>query len=97
MDAKTINRRPGLRAAIDGKCKDCIYDPLDTGTWREQVGRCTCLGCPLWPIRPMPRYGRTKQARPGTNAIGRADPSKPDGDAVKAARTVNSGYPGGAA
>lgn len=43
-----------LRAAVNAKCKDCIYDPLAGGTWRAQVAACTCKGCPLWPHRPMP-------------------------------------------
>ena len=47
-----------LRAAIDAKCKDCIYDPLcGGGTWREQVAQCSSVDCPLWPYRPMPRSG----------------------------------------
>ena len=44
----------GLRGKIDAKCVECIYDPLDTGTWREQVARCTSKCCPLLPVRPMP-------------------------------------------
>ena len=47
-----------LRAAINGKCKDCIYDPCrGGGTWREQVAQCSAATCPLWPIRPLPRSG----------------------------------------
>ena len=43
-----------LRAAINAKCKDCIYDPKSgLGTWRQQVEGCTCRNCPLWPVRPM--------------------------------------------
>ena len=49
----TIGKKVSLRAAINAKCKDCIYDPLSgLGTWRQQVEGCTCLDCPLWPIRP---------------------------------------------
>jgi hypothetical protein len=49
---KTI-KTVSLRKAINEKCKDCIYDNLDTGTWRQQVERCTCVtSCPLWPVRP---------------------------------------------
>jgi hypothetical protein len=47
-------KRMGLRAAINAKCKDCIYDPLSgLGTWRQQVEGCTCLNCPLWLVRPV--------------------------------------------
>jgi hypothetical protein len=47
-----------LRAAIDAKCKDCIYDPkCGGGTWREQVAQCTAITCPLWPVRTEPTSG----------------------------------------
>lgn len=43
-----------LRAAINGKCKDCIYDPKSgLGNWRQQVAACTITTCTLWPVRPM--------------------------------------------
>lgn len=41
-----------LRKAINDKCKDCIYDPKAGGTWRQQVEECTCIRCPLYPVRP---------------------------------------------
>jgi len=42
-----------LRAAINAKCKECIYDPIGgTGNWRQQVGACTARSCPLWAVRP---------------------------------------------
>lgn len=41
-----------LRGAINDKCKDCIYDPLAGGTWRQQVEDCTCTDCPLYDVRP---------------------------------------------
>ena len=44
-----------LRAAIDAKCKSCIYDPLAGGTWREQVQGCSSADCPLHPFRPISR------------------------------------------
>lgn len=47
-----------LRAAINAKCKDCIYDPLcGGGTWREQVAQCSAIACPLWTVRPAPSSG----------------------------------------
>lgn len=43
-----------LRAAINAKCKDCIYDPLSgLGNWRQQVTACTIKTCSLWPVRPL--------------------------------------------
>jgi hypothetical protein len=43
-----------LRAAINGKCRDCIYDPKAGGTWLAQVACCSAVSCPLWPVRPAP-------------------------------------------
>ena len=48
--------RPSLRAAIDAKCRDCIYDKLEPGGWRQQVEACTAsVSCALWPLRPRSR------------------------------------------
>jgi hypothetical protein len=47
----------GLRAAIDAKCRDCIYDDEAPGTWREQVAQCSSIRCALWPDRPAPSGG----------------------------------------
>ena len=41
-----------LRAAINAKCKDCIYDKMGAGTWRQQVESCTVTLCPLYNVRP---------------------------------------------
>ena len=51
MSAAPFSRK----AAIDAKCKDCTYDPLEVGGWRQQVAACTCTDCPLYAFRPMPR------------------------------------------
>ena len=40
--------------AIDAKCKECIYDPEEDGTWRQQVKACAIDTCALHPYRPMP-------------------------------------------
>ena len=40
--------------AINANCKDCMYDPLAAGTWRQQVALCSVCTCPLRPYRPMP-------------------------------------------
>ena len=43
-----------LRAAINAKCKECIYDPIGgRGNWRQQVEACTSYRCPLYPVRPV--------------------------------------------
>lgn len=44
-------KKPGYRGKLDAKCIDCIYDPLDVGTWRKQVACCTVYRCPLHPVR----------------------------------------------
>jgi hypothetical protein len=41
-----------MRAAINAKCKDCIYDDCAPGNWRQQVAACTISTCSLWPYRP---------------------------------------------
>jgi hypothetical protein len=41
--------------AIEAKCKECIYDPLDDGTWRQQVEGCDLVDCSLWEYRPKSR------------------------------------------
>jgi len=41
--------------AINAKCRDCIYDPMSSGTWREQVACCISANCALHAFRPMPR------------------------------------------
>lgn len=43
-----------MRDAINAKCRECIYDPLSRGTWREQVKECSSSSCPLYPLRPLP-------------------------------------------
>ena len=49
-----LSSKAGLRGKIDAKCVECIYDPYDKGTWRQQVARCTSYTCPLRPVRPKP-------------------------------------------
>ena len=40
-------------SAINDKCRDCIYDPLAGGTWRQQTEACRSKSCALWPYRPV--------------------------------------------
>ena len=46
--------------AINEKCKDCIYDPANGGTWLKQVELCTFLDCSLYPYRPIPKASKPK-------------------------------------
>jgi hypothetical protein len=47
-----------MRAAINAKCKDCIYDKCAPGNWRQQVEACTISTCSLWVYRPKSSSGR---------------------------------------
>jgi hypothetical protein len=49
--------------AIDAKCKECIFDPLDEGTWRQQVKACDMESCALHPYRPMPYKPRRQSVQ----------------------------------
>ncbi len=42
-----------MRKAIDEKCRDCNYDNLDAGSWREQIEKCIDTACSLHPLRPI--------------------------------------------
>lgn len=52
-------------AAINANCKDCLYDPCEPGTWREQIEACTAYGsgghskCALYDFRPRPTTRKT--------------------------------------
>jgi hypothetical protein len=78
-----------LRAAINAKCKDCIYDDLCPGTWLKQVEECTLTDCPLWSVRPKTAAGRgPKQARPP--GLARYLEAKQTADGVVDALTAES-------
>jgi hypothetical protein len=59
-----MTARLSMRDAINAKCKDCIYDPVSRGTWREQVRECTSATCPLFPLRPLPIGARKAEDLP---------------------------------
>lgn len=44
--------KAGKTGKIAAKCIECVYDPTEAGTWRKQVENCTCIRCPLHPVRP---------------------------------------------
>lgn len=59
-----------LRKAINGKCAECIYDPLyrDPVTGKgasktQQIEDCTATDCPLYAVRPLTAAGRRKRAQ----------------------------------
>jgi hypothetical protein len=74
--ARKLNPRPGWRKAIDAKCKDCGYDPFDVGAWREQVERCTCTDCPLFPLRPRSFAAGASSSEGNPNAKGNPSDSQ---------------------
>lgn len=45
---------PSRNAAISAKCRECAYDEIAPGTWRQQVAACPATSCPLWRFRPLP-------------------------------------------
>ncbi len=49
-----MSKRNSLRARINLHCKNCIFDPYQTGTWRVQVKECTSPNCALFLVRPRP-------------------------------------------
>lgn len=51
----TTTNRISLRQSVNRKCRECIYDPLSRGAWREQVAACISAHCALHPVRPLPR------------------------------------------
>ena len=59
-----------LRAIINAKCKECIYDPLAQGTWRKQVEECTSRSCKLYPERPVQIRNSSKKGKSSTIKVG---------------------------
>ncbi len=41
---------------IELHCKDCGYDSLNPGTWREQIAACPATNCNLHSVRAVPRH-----------------------------------------
>lgn len=46
-----------LRKAINAKCRQCTYDPLDLGTAAQQIAVCIDSACPLHSVRPITTKG----------------------------------------
>jgi len=49
------------KQAINGFCKECIYDDKSEGTWRQQVEGCTAINCPLFSWRPITMSTKREQ------------------------------------
>lgn len=41
-----------LRKSINLNCKNCTFDNLAAGTWRQQVTLCSVISCALYDVRP---------------------------------------------
>lgn len=52
----TTTNRPSLRKAVNAQCRECLYDPVQRGAWREQIAACASANCSLHPVRPVPRH-----------------------------------------
>jgi hypothetical protein len=48
--------------AINAKCKECIYDEHNGGTWKEQTEACTVSSCPLYDLRPVSLATKKKRS-----------------------------------
>ena len=59
---KLAPKRPSMRRAIDATCKDCIFDPVGRGNWRQQVEACTTPSCSLFELRPVSRPQGAKES-----------------------------------
>ena len=42
-----------LRKCINEKCRDCIYDSIVPGTWRQQTTLCPAINCSFHEVRPV--------------------------------------------
>jgi len=41
-----------LRAAINDKCRECVFDRHGPDPWRQQAEAYTAISCPLYSVRP---------------------------------------------
>ena len=53
-------KKISAQKAIRNHCKGCIYDPLEKGTWLQQVDACTVTKCELFNHRPLTAKTRAK-------------------------------------
>jgi len=49
----SIANKLSRKRAIEQNCRDCICDPANAGTWRQQVTLCAVHECALWHWRPV--------------------------------------------
>jgi hypothetical protein len=49
--------KAGFRGKVNAKCIECVYDPMEPGTWRKQTENCPSVGCSLYAVRPTSSGG----------------------------------------
>ena len=50
----TETEKSGFRGKVNAKCIECQFDPMEQGSWQQQIENCGCKNCPLFEIRPRP-------------------------------------------
>lgn len=63
-----------LRKAVNAKCRECTYDPLNVGTPAQQIAVCIDSDCPLQPSEPL----ESKRLPISLLEVFRADPPQLD-------------------
>jgi len=53
LDPAFEGKKLTRQQAINAFCKNCCYDPEDSGNWRQQVTRCEITECHLHAYRPI--------------------------------------------
>lgn len=59
--------------AINEKCKECIYDEHNGGTWREQTEACTVTSCALYDLRPISSVTKRQRSEARFNALSESE------------------------
>lgn len=55
---KSEQNPTSLRLAINAKCYDCQGQDADPG-WRQRIADCNDVACPLVPVRPYQKLGKS--------------------------------------
>ena len=59
--------------AISAKCKDCIYDEKEAGSWVKQVEMCTSTDCALYEYRPKTEAKKAQEREAMVQAMSEED------------------------
>lgn len=69
--ARLMKQSP--QQAINQKCKDCIYDEHNGGTWRDQTEACTVTSCALYDLRPVSSSTKKQRSEDRFNALSQSE------------------------